>query len=199
MFLKKLWFRKVIWMKGGVSRFSVDNFWFHISEEFREHPFIVSKKLGYPKSLCIKGGTTFFRRKKLVSECKKCSWASLQCFTKIGVWKKFYASEREGGITFLPRKLLSHSSEKCRCGTVRCFRKFRVSQKFMHKKWISLNSDEKFLSHIAEKFREGTLQFLKKFWCRKVLVMKRGVSRFSLEKFWSDSAESFVKEPITVS
>ena len=36
-----------------------------------------------------KGGITIFRRKFMVSQCRKISWASLQCFRKIGVSKKF--------------------------------------------------------------------------------------------------------------
>ena len=36
-----------------------------------------------------KGGITFFRRKFLVSQCRKISWASFQCFRIFGVSKNF--------------------------------------------------------------------------------------------------------------
>ena len=61
----------------------------HSAEKFRGHPFNASENLGYRKILCILGGITFFRRKFLVSQCQKISWASLQCFRKFEVPKKF--------------------------------------------------------------------------------------------------------------
>ena len=76
-------------MKRGVSRFSAENFWSHCAVEFRGHPFNASENLGYRKILCIIGGITSFRRKLFVSECRKISWASLQCLKKFGVSKNF--------------------------------------------------------------------------------------------------------------
>ena len=60
-----------------------------MDEKFRGHPFNVSENLGYRKILCILGGITIFRRKFFVSQCRKISWASLQCFRKFGVSKNF--------------------------------------------------------------------------------------------------------------
>ena len=62
-FWESFWFQKVLWMKRGVSRFSVRKFWSHSAEKFRGHPFNVSESLGYRKILCIIGGITSFRRK----------------------------------------------------------------------------------------------------------------------------------------
>ena len=106
LFLKKFWFRKNYGWKV-VSRFSVEHFWSQSAEKIRGHHFNVSENLGYRKNLCIIGGITFFPRKILVSQCKKNSWAPLQRFTKIGVWK-ILCTREGGGITFLRRKLLSH-------------------------------------------------------------------------------------------
>ena len=72
-FWEIFWFRNVLCMKRGVSRFSVHNFWSHTAKKFRGHPFNVSEKLGYRKNLCIIGGITFFRRKFLISQCRKIS------------------------------------------------------------------------------------------------------------------------------
>ena len=47
--------------KRGIT-FFVENFWSHSAGKFRGHPFNVSEKLGYRKSLCIIGGITSFRR-----------------------------------------------------------------------------------------------------------------------------------------
>ena len=88
-FWGNFWFQKVLWMKRGVSRFSVENFWSHSAEKFRGHPSNVSENLGYRKILCIIGGITSFRRKFFVSQCRKMSWACLQCFRKFGVSKNF--------------------------------------------------------------------------------------------------------------
>ena len=87
LFLRKFWFQKVLWMKRGVSRFSVENFRSHSAENFRGHPLNVSENLGYRKILCIH--ITFFRRNFLVSQCRKISCASLQCFRKLEVSKNF--------------------------------------------------------------------------------------------------------------
>ena len=92
LFLRKFLVAKVLWMKKGVSRFSLENFWCHRAEKFRGHPFNVSKKLGYRKILCIIGNITSFRRKFFVSQYRKISWASLQCFRKFGLSKIFLHS-----------------------------------------------------------------------------------------------------------
>ena len=59
----------------------------HSAEKIREHPFNVSESLGYRKNLGIIGGIKILRRKFFVSQCRKNSWASLQCFRKVGVSK----------------------------------------------------------------------------------------------------------------
>ena len=65
--------KKNLWIRGGKSRFSVDIFMPHSAEKFCGHPFNVSENLGYRKNLCIIEGITFFRRKFLVSQCRKIS------------------------------------------------------------------------------------------------------------------------------
>ena len=57
-----------------------------MDEKFLGYPF----NLGYRKILCILRSITFFRRKFLVLQCRKISWASLQYFRKFGVSKKIY-------------------------------------------------------------------------------------------------------------
>ena len=61
----------------------------HSAENIRGHPFDVSENLEYRKKLCIIGGITSFRRNFFVSQCRKNSWASLQCLRKFGVSKNF--------------------------------------------------------------------------------------------------------------
>ena len=73
----------------GVSQFSVESFMSHSAEKFRGHPFNVSEILEYQKTLCSIGGITFFPQKIFVSQCRKISWASLQCLRQLGVSKTF--------------------------------------------------------------------------------------------------------------
>ena len=89
LFLRKFLVSKSLMDEKGVSRFSVENFWSHSAEKFRGHPFNVSEILGYQKILCRIGVITSFRRKIFVSQCRKISWASLQCLRNFGVSKNF--------------------------------------------------------------------------------------------------------------
>ena len=86
-FPEKIWYRKSLWIRGGVSRSSVEIFWSHSAEKFFGQPFNVSESLRYRKNLCIIGGITFLRRKLLAAQRRKLSWASLQCFRNVGVSK----------------------------------------------------------------------------------------------------------------
>ena len=76
--------------KRGILRFSVEVFMSHSAEEFRKGILLSLRKFLVSKSFMDeKGGITFFRREFLVSECRKISWATLQCFRKFLVSKKF--------------------------------------------------------------------------------------------------------------
>ena len=83
------WYRKKIMEKRGLITIFSRIFWAHSAEKFYGHPFNVSENLGYRKILCLIGGITIFRRKFFVSQCRKISWASLQCLRKFGVSKNF--------------------------------------------------------------------------------------------------------------
>ena len=84
------WYRKNLWIRGDISRFSVKILTSHSTENFRTAILLLLRKFLFSKSFIDeKGGITFFRRKFLVSQCRKISWASLQCFRKFGVSKNF--------------------------------------------------------------------------------------------------------------
>ena len=105
LFLKKfLVSKKIMDEKGGITFFrrkflvsqcqkiswaSPKCFRKFVSQGIRGHPFDVPETLGYRKNLCIIGGITSFRRNFFVSQCRKTSWASLQCFRKVGVSRNF--------------------------------------------------------------------------------------------------------------
>ena len=59
------------------------------NEKFCKGPLLFSRKLMITKNFMHNSGITFFRRKLLVSQCPNISWASLQCFRKLGVSKNF--------------------------------------------------------------------------------------------------------------
>ena len=84
------WYRKNLWIRGGISRFSVKIFMSHSAKNFRKGILLFLRKFLVSISFFDeKGGITFFRRKILLSQCRKISWASLQCFRKFGVSKSF--------------------------------------------------------------------------------------------------------------
>ncbi len=60
--------------KGGVSRFSVEKFFFHSAENFLRGISYCFINFRYRKLLGIReGGNTIFRRKNFVSQCRKIS------------------------------------------------------------------------------------------------------------------------------
>ena len=102
----------------------------HSTEKFRKGILLFLRKFLFRKVLRMKkGGITFFRRKILVSQCRKISWASLQCFRKIGASKNFMHNR---GYTFFRRKFLVSQCRKISWASLQCFRKFGVSKNFMH-------------------------------------------------------------------
>ena len=74
---------------GGYHDFPSKSFCLTVPKYFIEH-FGVSEKFFYRKFSCIGGGRgiTIFS-KFLVSQCRKISWATLQCFRKFGLSKNF--------------------------------------------------------------------------------------------------------------
>ena len=100
-----------------------------MDEKFRGHTFNVPENLGYRKILCIIGGITIFRRKFFVSQCRKISWASFQCFRKFGVSKNF---KHNRGYHNFPSKIFCLTVQKNFVGILSMFQKFEVSKNFMH-------------------------------------------------------------------
>ena len=110
---KNFGFKKFYGWKGWVSRFSVEKFWSHSAENFLQRILLfLREKLVWNIFMDEKGGITFLRRIILVSQCRKISWASLQCFRNFGVSKNFMHNK---DITFFRTEFfLSHGVENFR-------------------------------------------------------------------------------------
>ena len=64
--------KKNSWIRGGISRFSVENFLSHSAQKIRRGTLSCFTNFGYRKSLDKRGGSIkIFRRKFFVSQCQK--------------------------------------------------------------------------------------------------------------------------------
>ena len=138
------------------------------------------------------GGVTFFGLKFLVSQCRKISWASLQCFKKFGVSKN---SLHDRGYHNFPSKIFGLTEPNYfigeHCG---------VSEKLFYQKLSCIRRGasrfcRNFLSHRTETkiFVKELFRFPEKFFYRKNLWIRGGISRLSVESFISHSNEIFRK------
>ena len=120
--------KKNLWTRGGISRFSVKIFMSHSAENFRKEILLFLRNFLVSKSFMDeKGGITFFRRKFLVSQCRKISWASLQCFRKFGVSKNFMHNR---GYDKFPSKIFCLTVPKNFVGIPSMFQKIWGIEKF---------------------------------------------------------------------
>ena len=106
----------------------------------------------------------------IVSQWWKFSWASLQCFRKVRVSKKFMHNT---GVTNFRRKFFSHSAEKFRGHPS------NVSEKFGYRKVLSIKgvsyfSAEKCMSHSAKNFCQESFCLWENLWFRKVFTDGKG-------------------------
>ena len=170
-----------------MSPFSVEIFCLTVPKNFVGEPFcaVFQKISGSQKFMDKRGGgggsIKIFRRKIVVSQCRKMSWTSLQCFRKFGVSKNFMHNR---GYHKFPSKLfLFHSAEKCRRGTLSLIS--GIEEVWMRGcgggGGVSRFSVENF-SHSAEKFRSATLEGVTNFGYRKNLCF-RGLCHKFLSKF----------------
>ena len=88
-FPQYFWYRKNMWIRGGLSRFSVEIFMSHTAENFHKGILLFLRKFLFSKSFMNEKGVSRFSVKNFWSQCRKISCASLQCFRKFGVSKNF--------------------------------------------------------------------------------------------------------------
>ena len=129
-FPENFWYRKNLWIRGGISRFSIEIFMSRSTEKIRGHPFNVSENLGYRKNLIIIGGITFYRQYFFGLTVPNFHRRTLSRFRRNLLSKTFM--HRKGGITILSKYFVSQERNKNLCkGPLPFSRKFLVSKKFM--------------------------------------------------------------------
>ena len=102
----------------------------HTAENFRKEILLFLRKFLVSKSFMDeKGGITFFRLKILVSQCRKISWASLQCFRKFEVSKNFMHNR---GYHNFPSKIFCLTVPKNFVGMPSMSEKIWGIENFMH-------------------------------------------------------------------
>ena len=83
----------ILWIRGGGGGITIfrRSFCLTVPKTFVRESYCFWENFWFQKALWMKkrGGITFFRRNFLVWQCRKISWASLQCFRNFGVSKKF--------------------------------------------------------------------------------------------------------------
>ena len=116
----------------------------------------------------------------MVSQCRKISWVSLQCFWNFVVSGKF---AHNSGVTFFSRKFFVSQYRKLSWESLQCLENFRVSKKFMDNTGYHV-SPSKILSLTEPKVCvKESYCFWENFWFRKVFTdEKGGVIHFSVEK-----------------
>ena len=148
--------------EGGVSRFSVESFLFHIAEKFCRWTLLccVSESFRQRKSLWIRGEGECqdFRSKIFCLTVPKKFVEEPFCVSE-NLWFRKMLGIREGaGITIFRQNCFVSQYRKTRRGTFWCFKKFLVSKYFMVQRDMSRISVENFLSYSTETFRRGTLR-----------------------------------------
>ena len=191
----KVWIRK-----GGVSRFSVENFLSHSAEHFRRGILYCCSNFGYRKSLDKKGGSIkIFRRKFFVSVPKTFVGESFTVAVFSGTGEVWI---RKGEVSiFSVENFLSHSAENFCRGILYCCSNFGY-RKSLDKKGGSINIfRRKFFVSQCRKYSQVNPSVLcfRKFPVVKKFTDKRGEYQDFPSKFFCLTVPKiFVGESFTV-
>ena len=181
-------FRKILCIIG-VWHFPLENCLSHSVENFCKVILLFSRKLLVSKSFYgWKGGAyLIFRRKNMVSQCRKILWVSLQCFRNFVVSGKY---THNSGVTFFSRKFFVSQWRKLPWESHQCLENFRVSKNFLDNTGYHVSPLNILCLTEPKVCVKESYCFWENFWFPKVFTdEKGGVSHFSVEKIWSHSAE----------
>ena len=147
------------------------------------------KNSGFEKFYGWKGCITFFRRTFSVSECRKNSWPSFQCFRKFGVSKKFMHNR---GYHVFPSKNSGVTVQKKSWAPLQHFTKFGVWKILCIREGGGITFlRRKILSNSTKNLCWGTLRCFRKFRVSQEFMHSKGISLNSVEKFLSHSSDKF--------
>ena len=126
----------------------------HIAEIFRQGILLFLRKFPVSKNFADEnGGIMFLRLKLLVSQCRKTSWASLQCFRKFGESKNFL---HDRGYHIFPSKIFGLTEPKYFIGE-HC----AVSEKLFYWKFSCIGGGASRFCRIILSHRTETTIFVK--------------------------------------
>ena len=116
------WYRKKkLWIRGGLSRFSVEIFTSHIAENFREGILLFGEKFWFQKVLWVKRGLSrFFVGIFRSHSARKFRGHPFNVSEILGI-ENFYASER--GVSRSPSKVFFTQYQKFSLGNTSVFQK----------------------------------------------------------------------------
>ena len=106
--------------KRGYQNFPSKNFCLSVPKIFVRESYCFWKNFWFQKVLWMKARITFLFLKFLVSQCRKISWASPQCFRKIGILRN---SMHTRGYHVFPSKLFGLTVPKTFVGIPSMFHK----------------------------------------------------------------------------
>ena len=105
-FPENFWYRKIFWIRGGISRFSVEIFMSHSAEKFRKGILLFFRKFGVSKNFMHNRGYNVSCVEKFLSQsADKIRRRTLLCFRRILLPKIF--KQRRGEASPFCRKIFS--------------------------------------------------------------------------------------------
>ena len=197
-FPESFWYRKILWIRGGISRFQSKFLCLTVPKNFVRESFCFSENFWFRKVLWMKRGDITISVENFWSHIAgKILWASLQCFRKFGVSKNFMNNR---GITFFRRNFFVAQYRKISLGKFSVYRKLSGIEKFYASEegGVSRFSVENFCHTVPKSFF-GTVRCFRKFRVSRNFMHKKGISLNSVEKFLSHRTENFRGYPFNVS
>ena len=137
------------------------------------------KVWGNRKTLCMIGTITFFSQKFSVSQCRKLSWESLQCFE---IFRESKNIMHNTCYHVFPSKILCLTLPKIFVGIPSMFQKNSGIRKIMYNKGVTFFRRKLSVSQCRKFLWRSPTVFEKVFDSENCLRMKRGAYHIFLSK-----------------
>ena len=184
-----------VWIREGVSRFSVEIF-VSLYQNISLENTLLFQKNSYRKFSCIGwGGASRFCRKFLSHRTETKSFVKEPfCFPEI-FWFRKKIMDRRVNITIFSRNFYASQRRKFRKGILLFLRKFLVSKSFVTEKGGITFFRRKFLVSQCRKISLASLQCFRKFGSSKNFLHTRGYDVFPEKSFDLTVPKKFVGIP----